>query len=76
MTTIKVSDELHDRLRAQAARAGRTIGAHLAALADLADRDQRLEALKQAIADTPGDIFEDYRIETSQWETVELNDTK
>lgn len=75
-TTIKVSNELRDRLKAQAARADRTLGAHLAALADLADRDERLARLKQAIADTSPEALESYRVETLQWEATELSDAR
>lgn len=53
-TTIKVSDELRDRLKAQAARDGRTLGAHLARLAEEDDRAHRLSDLKTAIAHTSG----------------------
>ncbi len=54
-TTIKVSEELRDRLKAQAARSGVTLGAHLANLADAAERRQRFETLRAQIASTaPG----------------------
>ena len=53
-TTIKVSDELRDRLKAQAARDSRTLGAHLARLAEEDDRAHRLSDLKTAIAHTSG----------------------
>ncbi|WP_308492309.1 hypothetical protein [Microbacterium terrisoli] len=73
-TTIKVSDELRDRLKAQASRAGLTLGAHLAVLADLADRADRLAAAKRAMAAAPADTVDDYRAETRQWESAELTD--
>ena len=44
-TTIKVSGELRDRLKTQAARDGLTLGAHLAHLADADDRRHRLLTL-------------------------------
>ena len=75
-TTIKVSDELRDRLKAQAARAGVTLGAHLSLLADLADREERLSAAKQAMAEAPADVVEDYVAETQEWEMIELSDAR
>ena len=51
-TTIKVSDDLRDRLKEQAARDGLTLGAHLAHLADAEDRRRRLQSLKHAIERT------------------------
>ncbi|SFS07736.1 hypothetical protein SAMN04487783_1000 [Agrococcus baldri] len=75
-TTIKVSNELRDRLKAQAAHTGRTLGAHLAALADLADREERLARLKRAIAETRPEALENYRAETRQWEATELSDAR
>jgi len=75
-TTIKVSDELRDRLKAQASRAGRTLGAHLAVLADLADRKDRLAAMEQAVRETPASVLEQYRTESERWETTELVDTR
>lgn len=73
-TTIKVSDELRDRLKAQAARAGLTIGAHLALLADAADRRDRLTGMKQAIADSPAEVIDAHLEESRQWESTELAD--
>ena len=75
-TTIKVSTELRDRLKAQAARAGRTLGAHLSVLADAADRQERLAHLKVAIAETSRGNAESYAAETRAWETAELSDQK
>ena len=73
-TTIKVSDELRDRLKAQAARNGLTIGAHLARLADADDRHQRLLALKSAIEETPAEGLASHRTESAAWERAELAD--
>ncbi len=75
-TTIKVSDELRDRLKAQAARAGLTLGAHLAVLADLADRRQRLADVKAAIAASSSADTASYDAETQQWEATELSDAR
>lgn len=73
-TTIKVSDELRDRLKAQAAQAGLTLGAHLAALADAADRRQRFAALKEAIAGSDTAETSPYAAEARVWEATELSD--
>lgn len=71
-TTIKVSSQLRDRLKEQARGAGRTLGAHLAALADLQDREQRLASLAAAIsADTD---TASHQRETAAWEAAELAD--
>jgi len=58
-TTIKVTTETRDRLKAQASVAGTSLGEHLARLADLADRHERLESLRVAIATTPADQAEE-----------------
>ncbi|PFG20168.1 DNA mismatch repair protein MutS [Serinibacter salmoneus] len=73
-TTIKVSNELRDRLKGQAARAGLTLGGHLAALADRADRDESMANLAAAIAATPPEVMEEYARETAIWERVEAED--
>ncbi|GAA1347405.1 hypothetical protein [Arthrobacter roseus] len=73
-TTIKVSDGLRDRLKAQAARDGLTLGAHLARLADADDRARRLSDLKAAIADTSVKDAAFYVAETTEWERAELTD--
>lgn len=75
-TTIKVSDELRDRLKAQASRAGRTLGAHLAVLADLADRRERLASMKRAVVESPASALEQYHAESEQWEATELTDAR
>jgi len=66
-TTIKVSTELRDRLKAQAAAEHLTLGEHLERLAELDDRRRRLEALKFAIRDTPPELLQSYRDETAAW---------
>lgn len=76
-TTIKVSDELRDRLKAQAARDGVTLGAHLAHLAHLADsedRRRRLEHLTSVISGSTKADAESYARETADWERAELTD--
>lgn len=73
-TTIKVSDELRDRLKAQAARDGLTLGAHLARLAEADDRRRRLLDLKEAVAATPRNALRDHAAETVEWEHAELTD--
>ena len=73
-TTIKVSDELRDRLKEQAARDGLTLGAHLAHLADAEDRRWRLHLLKSAIDASTSDDAGSYAAETEDWERTELAD--
>ncbi|MCP2636454.1 hypothetical protein K0817_007705 [Microbacterium sp. HD4P20] len=73
-TTIKVSDELRDRLKAQASGAGRTLGAHLAVLADAEDRRRRLAALKEAIDRSPSNVGISHASESALWEATELTD--
>ena len=73
-TTIKVSDELRDRLKMQAARDGLTLGAHLARLADADERAHRLRDLKTAIASTSDTSAALYAAESAEWERTELAD--
>ncbi|MBX3196353.1 MAG: hypothetical protein KF727_14805 [Microbacteriaceae bacterium] len=73
-TTIKVSDALRDRLKAQAAREGLTLGGHLARLADADDRRTRMRTLKAAIAATPLGGATSHAAETAEWERAELTD--
>jgi hypothetical protein len=69
-TTIKVSTELRDRLKTQAATHGVTIGEHLAALADAADREDRFARLRRQIAATPSDLRESYLDELGSWDAT------
>lgn len=73
-TTIKVSDDLRDRLKAQAAREGLTLGAHLARLAAGEDRRLRLASLREAVAATPSDVATGYEDEADLWEQAEQAD--
>lgn len=72
-TTIKVSDELRDRLKVQAARDGVTLGSHLAHLADAEDRRWRLSRLKEAIERSSAPDRESHANETAEWERTELS---
>jgi hypothetical protein len=74
-TTIKVSHELRDRLKEQAARDGLTLGAHLAYLADAEDRRWRLHMLKSAIDASSSDDAGSFAAETGDWERTELTDS-
>lgn len=75
-TTIKVSDELRDRLKRQAARDGLTIGGHLARLADAEDQRRRFEAMRAAIAATPPTDLPSWRSESDGWERASLDDLR
>ncbi len=70
-TTIKVSNEVRDRLKTQAAAAHRTLGEHLAHLADLGERSERFVALRAAIAATEPTDIASYRAETTAWDRIE-----
>jgi hypothetical protein len=56
MTTIKVSTETRDRLKAQASASHVSLGEHLTRLAIAADRGLRFEALRAAIAANPQEL--------------------
>lgn len=71
-TTIKVSTDTRDRLRAQAAVAGVSLGEHLKRLADLADRASRFAAMKAAMDATSVADMGTYRAETTEWADAEL----
>lgn len=72
-TTIKVSDDLRDRLKIQAARDGLTLGAHLERLADAEDRRRRLAAVRDAVARTSAADAASYADETAEWERLDLS---
>jgi predicted transcriptional regulator len=70
-TTIKVTRDVRDRLKAQASAAHRTLGEHLAHLAELGDREHRFAVLREAIAATPADALESYQAEVAAWERLD-----
>ena len=70
-TTIKVSRELRDVLKHQAAAEHRTLGEHLAYLASLVEKQQRFDRLRAEIdASDPADLAY-YREETDWWDSVQ-----
>lgn len=75
-TTIKVSNELRDRLKALAATENLTLGEFLARLVDAEDRRRRLASLRAAIESTSADELASYRAETEAWERAELTDMR
>lgn len=66
-TTIKVSTQLRDVLKAQATSHGRTLGEHLQALADAQARRDRWEQLRRAVAEHPVD--DEYVNEAHEWQS-------
>lgn len=70
-TTIKVSRDLRDRLKQQAAAEHRTLGEHLSHLASLADKQQRFENLRAEIDATSPHDLATYREETEWWESAQ-----
>lgn len=70
ITSIKVSTETRDRLKAQAKASGRTIAEQIDELVFLADREARFAAMKQAIANTSPEEMALYREEAEWWEQL------
>jgi len=70
-TTIKVSNEVRDRLKGQAAVAHRTLGQHLEYLAGLGEREARMASLRAAVTATSPEDLAFYREETSAWDRIE-----
>jgi len=70
-TTIKVSNEVRDRLKGQAALAHRTLGQHLEHLANLGEREARMAALRAAMRATSPEDLASWREETSAWDRIE-----
>lgn len=71
ITTIKVAEGTRDRLKRQAELAHRTLGQHLAHLADLGERQLRLAALRDAWEQTSPEDRQSYRAETALWDAIE-----
>jgi len=71
-TTIKVSRATRDRLKAHAALRGETLGEHVEHLLDLADREDRFDALRAAIAATPPADRASYVRERDEWLDADL----
>lgn len=69
-TTIKVPNELRDRLKLQASAHGRTIGEHLAVLADRAEREERFARLRRQLAATPLDARASRLAEIEAWDAA------
>ncbi len=70
-TTIKVSTETRDLLKAQASRAHLTLGSYLDRLAQQAAKQERFEQLRGALATTSDSALESYRTETREWEQID-----
>ena len=71
VTTIKVSVEVRDRLKAQASAGHRTLGQHLEHLADLGDRRRRLDEVRAAIRATSADDLASYESEVESWDEID-----
>jgi hypothetical protein len=70
-TTIKVSNDVRDQLKGQAALAHRTLGQHLEYLASLGEREARMASLRAAVRATSAEDLESYRAETADWDRIE-----
>lgn len=71
LTTIKLSRETRDRLKARAGSEGLSLGDYLEQLVARAERESRWAALREAIRSTAPGLMESYRAETAQWERAE-----
>ena len=69
-TTIKVTSDVRDRLKAQAKAGGRTLGEQLKFLAKLGERQARLDAMSAAMAATPPELMTTYDDEVEYWDSV------
>lgn len=69
-TTIKVTSELRDRLRAEANRDGQTLGELLEELLAERARARRFERLRDAIVATRGDDRRTWEDETAAWDEL------
>jgi hypothetical protein len=70
-TTIKVSNDVRDRLKAQAALTHRTLGQHLEYLAGLGEREARMASLRAAVRAMSPEDLASYREETRAWDRIE-----
>ena len=70
-TTIKVANDVRDRLKGQAALAHRTLGQHLEHLANLGEREASMASLRAAMKATSPEALESYREETRAWDRLE-----
>ncbi|MGO2038363.1 MAG: hypothetical protein ACTH2U_17970 [Brevibacterium sp.] len=70
-TTIKVSRELRDQLKRQAAAEHRTLGEHLEHLVSIADKQKRFERLRAEVDATSAQDLASYRDETAWWESAQ-----
>lgn len=70
-TTIKVDDEVRDRLKRQAAVSGRTLGQQVEYLVGLGERSLRYRELQAAMDATSPEEWESYRAEAEAWERVD-----
>ena len=69
-TTIKVSNEVRDQLKRQAALAHRTLGQHLEYLASLGAREARMASLRAALKATSPEELASYREELRAWDRI------
>lgn len=67
-----MSAATRDRLEAHAAQRGETLGAHLERLLDLAEREERFEALRVAMAATSPTDRASYVRERDDWLDADL----
>lgn len=71
MTTIKVSTDLRDRLKEQAASEQLTMNSYLEKLLEREERARRFARLREQMANTSEEDWKSYREETEWWDALE-----
>jgi len=74
-TTIKVSQEIHQRLKA-GAQPYRSINDYLEHLLSLEERQRMVEAMRRAVAATTPEEMAAWRVESDAWEAASLADAQ
>lgn len=72
-TNIKVPVATRDRLKERAALRGETLAAHLDRLLDLAEREDRFTALRDAMAAMTPEARASYERERDEWLDADLS---
>lgn len=72
-TTLKVSTQTRDRIKAHASKSDRTIDQYINYLIDLADRELRWDAMREALGKMTPQDWADYNAEVSSIAGADLD---